>query len=579
MEKKSQLKSFTIILIALFFIQASAAGQTNDAPVYTLPFTEDFSDTPTHDIPLDWTTDHPERWGVIPSNAAGGSPPELHMEWYPANTMTHQLNSPFIDASEVTALYDLTLEFKQFVGVFINFGSTYIRVLASTNGSDWDTLWEDVPMADIPAHTMYIDLNAYRGEVFQFAFGFEGATVHIDPWRIDDVMVYATPKPLYTLDLVADPPEGGVVSGAGTYIENYEANIEAVPNPGYHFLGWTDADGNIVSEEAAYTFVMPAEDVTLTASFELILYDLLVVANPPEAGIVAGSGQYTIGEEVTIATVANPGYAFENWTDADGNVLSSNTSFVFTMPPEDMTITAHFSMIIYTLELINNPAEGGTADGGGEYVVNEEVLLSATPAAGYYFINWTDTSGNELSQDQSFVYVMPPQNQTLIANFDIITYILMLEAEPGHGGTVNGMGEYEEGEAVTVSAVPAEDYALYRWTDKYGNQLSTEPEFIFYMPNIDYTLVAHFQFVQSADDITADNQISIYPNPAADHFVVEAAAEISHVIVSDLTGRTIIRQETSSSTVRMDINLEKGVYLVRVDLLDGNTAIKKVVIQ
>ncbi len=129
---------------------------------------------------------------------------------------------------------------------------------------------------------------------------------------------------------------------------------------------------------------------------------------------------------------------------------------------------------------------------------------------------------------------MLPENQTLTANFEIITYILTLEAEPGHGGTVDGMEEYEEGESVMVSVVLAEDYALYRWTDKYGNQLSTEPEFFFYMLNIGYTLIAHFQFVQSANDIFSGRQINIYPNPAGDHFIVKAAAENRQICAKQL---------------------------------------------
>jgi len=57
----------------------------------------------------------------------------------------------------------------------------------------------------------------------------------------------------YTLTLVANPAEGGTVSGGGEYNFGDEIQVEAVANTGWEFVNWTDADG-VVSEAANFTF-------------------------------------------------------------------------------------------------------------------------------------------------------------------------------------------------------------------------------------------------------------------------------------------------------------------------------------
>ena len=64
------------------------------------------------------------------------------------------------------------------------------------------------------------------------------------------------------LTLVADPAEGGSVSGAGIYEEGETATIAAVANSGYRFTGWSDG-----ITEANRSLVLTA-DLTLTAHFE-----------------------------------------------------------------------------------------------------------------------------------------------------------------------------------------------------------------------------------------------------------------------------------------------------------------------
>jgi len=59
---------------------------------------------------------------------------------------------------------------------------------------------------------------------------------------------------------------GGVMSGAGKYQVGDTATINAYPSEHYHFLYWKDTEGNEISKEAEYSFVVES-DTTLYACF------------------------------------------------------------------------------------------------------------------------------------------------------------------------------------------------------------------------------------------------------------------------------------------------------------------------
>ena len=48
------------------------------------------------------------------------------------------------------------------------------------------------------------------------------------------------------------------------------------------------------------------------------------------------------------------------------------------------------------LSLIAEPASGGSVSGAGRYTPGQRVSVSASPATGFVFVNWTDAKG-ELS--------------------------------------------------------------------------------------------------------------------------------------------------------------------------------------
>ncbi len=111
----------------------------------------------------------------------------------------------------------------------------------------------------------------------------------------------------------------------------------------------------------------------------------------------------------------------------------------------------------YTITFADS--EGGTATGGGAYIANREATLTAVPAAGYIFKQWSD--GN--TENPRTITVT--QDSTFIAVFEAsdLTYTLSVFAE--EGGTVTPGGTYPINTVVTIKATPNENYRFVAWHD------------------------------------------------------------------------------------------------------------------
>jgi helix-turn-helix protein len=309
----------------------------------------------------------------------------------------------------------------------------------------------------------------------------------------------------YTVILTANPSEGGIVTGEGTFEEGTSVTIEASANDGYTFAYWTEGDA-IVSEDASYTFTI-TEDHDFIAHFPINTYDVTVTANPVDGGTVTGEGTYIHGTSVTIEAYANAGYTFAYWTEGDA-IVSTDASYTFTIT-EDHDFIANFEEIIinyYTVTLTANPAEGGTVEGEGIFEEGTTVTVTATANDGYIFTYWTE--GNAVvSEDASYTFTITT-DRDLVANFEeeIVYYTVTLTANPAEGGEVAGEGTYEEGTEVTIEASANDGYTFAFWTE--GDEIvSTEASYTFII-NEDHDFVANFE------EVIVYYEVTVVANPA-----------------------------------------------------------------
>lgn len=244
------------------------------------------------------------------------------------------------------------------------------------------------------------------------------------------------------LTLVASPEEGGSVSGGGKYTSGTSVTARATANTGWSFVNWTDENGTVKSTARNYTFEKGNDNETLTANFVFVPnapsepddidaslpHKLTLVAE--DGGSVSGGGRYTNGTSVNIRASANSNiYEFVGWFNEDGEQISDNSSYRYTMGTKAVTLTARFKFVpdspsepdelknIYTLKL--TAEEGGTVSASNDKYRLEEgtnTTIRANTNTGYEFTGWYK-DGSLYASESSFNYTMESGNVEFVAHF------------------------------------------------------------------------------------------------------------------------------------------------------------------
>jgi uncharacterized repeat protein (TIGR02543 family) len=257
-----------------------------------------------------------------------------------------------------------------------------------------------------------------------------------------------TSAPVDTLTVFANPGNGGIVSGSGTYADGSQQQISATANPGYVFTGWSDS---VTTNPRTVT--VPPGGVTYIAEFSPT--DLLVVvADPTNGGTVSGGGTYADGSQIQISATANVGYAFAGWNDG----VTTNPRIV-TVLPGGVSYAANFVPQTDVLFVLADPAAGGTVMGSGTFPDNSQQQISATANTGYVFTGWDDGV-----TDNPRTVPIPLGGVEYVANFSP-TAFLDVEASPSNAGTVMGSGTFAVGSFLQISAMANSGYTFTGWSD------------------------------------------------------------------------------------------------------------------
>jgi len=302
-------------------------------------------------------------------------------------------------------------------------------------------------------------------------------------------------------------------------------------------------------------------------------YSVSTSVSPASSGTATGSGYYSDGETVTLVASAATGYHFINWTEG-GNAVSTSATYQFTAT-SDRSLVANFTLNSYQVTATVSPINSGTVTGTGTYNYGETVTLVVSTAAGYHFINWTE-SGNVVSTSVTYQFTAT-SDRSLVANFALNSYQVTATVNPTNSGTVTGIGTYNYGEAVTLTAVPNTDYAFTNWTES-GSEVSTNASYTFTVTS-DRALVANFEFQTSVQEVK-NLSVNIYPNPSNGQFYVFVNNEIvKRLEISDITGQLILQSDIKGSETSVDITkYSKGIYFIRF-IGKNNSVVKRIVKQ
>ncbi len=399
----------------------------------------------------------------------------------------------------------------------------------------------------------------------------------------------------YTLTLLADPVEGGTVEDLtddAPYNIDDLVQIRAEANEGWEFVNWTGeyADNLVDATAAETTLTMPADDVTLTANFQMIDYTLTVNVDPEDSGtvdIVPDQDSYNVGDVISLTATPEDGWEFVNWTgDTGGLDTTTDAEATLTMPADDVTLTANFQMIDYTLTVNIEPAGSGTVDIDPEedfYNIGDEISLTATPEAGWEFVNWTgDTGGLDDPNAAEATLTMPADNVELTANFQIITYDLTINIEPAGSGTVEvdpDQDSFNAGDEVSLTAIPEAGWEFVNWTgDVAGLDDPSAAQTTLTMPADDVTLTANFEMIDYTLTIniepTGSGTVDIDPEEdfynVGDEIDLTATPEAGWEFVNwtgDTEGLDDINEAETTLTMPADnVELTANFQLITYDL-------------
>ncbi len=119
---------------------------------------------------------------------------------------------------------------------------------------------------------------------------------------------------------------------------------------------------------------------------------------------------------------------------------------------------------LYTITVSSNPYYGGSVTGGGTYNNGQTCTLTAIPANGYHFVNWTENGQVIQNVGTSYTFTVS-SNRTLVANFEVSSYTITTNVNPTGTGTVEGGGTYNYNTSVILTANPNQGYSFFRWQD------------------------------------------------------------------------------------------------------------------
>ena len=372
----------------------------------------------------------------------------------------------------------------------------------------------------------------------------------------------------YNISVSANPTNGGIVGGGGTYQEGQSCTVNATANTGYTFTNWTE-NGNVVSTNARYTFTVTGNR-NLVANFTAQSFTITATADPTEGGTVTGGGTFNYGQSCTLTATPAANYNFVNWT-RDGLQVSTNATYTFTVT-SSANFVAHFQMESYTISVAADPVEGGTLTGGGTYNYGESCTVVATANEGYDFVNWTE-NGNAVSTDASYTFTVTG-DRTLVANFEAQTFDVKVSIEPMEAATATGEGNYAYGTEVTLTLLRNEDYRFVNWTED-GEVVSEDMTYVFTITR-DRTLVANFEYTVGLAEQQVE--INVYPNPTQGEVTLEGEG-ISHIRIVNIFGQTVYNAKTEGEQVRLDLsNFAKGIYMMHIDTENGQV-VKQIVVE
>jgi hypothetical protein len=273
----------------------------------------------------------------------------------------------------------------------------------------------------------------------------------------------------------ATPPGGAAQTPSFTkyYGTNTTVSLTAIPEPGWAFKEWTGA----ISSTDNPASVLVNGDKTVRAVFEEIKLTVnkegngQVSASPPG---LTQSPPFTIEygtiTTVTLTAIPEPGWAFVEWTGD----LSGTDNPAEILVDEVKSVTAVFEERKLTISKEGEGQVSAAPPGGAQtptftvnYSSDTEVTLTALPAVGWIFKEWTgDVSGTdnpaEITVDREKAVTAVFEQIELTVERNGLGNVTL--SPPNVTQTPTFTQTYSSATSVTLTAVPDTNWVFKEWT-------------------------------------------------------------------------------------------------------------------
>lgn len=238
-------------------------------------------------------------------------------------------------------------------------------------------------------------------------------------------------------------------------------------------------------------------------------------------------------ETVTATATPNTNYTFEGWYDAEGKLVTTNTTYTYVETKESVnTYYARFSGSVtqtYIRQVKNGDTWEDTTDDKigtlGRYTYTDApgtpISSTATAGTGYKFVGWYDSTGNKVADDMlinngATISYTTTGNATYYARFETaytVNFAAQTKQADGSfktntvGGKVSVASVTDvDGGAASSKATANSGYKFLGWYDKDGNQLSTNATYSTTTTSAtnNVTYYARFEIVYTP---TVDNKV------------------------------------------------------------------------
>ena len=335
----------------------------------------------------------------------------------------------------------------------------------------------------------------------------------------------------YTVTLDANGGTGGTTSVSATY-DSAMPSATAPTRTGYTFTGYYYNDTQYYDGSMTSTHTWDrASATTLQAHWTINNYTLTYDVNggnalSPDHKSVTYNTAY--GE---LPTPTRTGYTFVGWyTQATGGTAVSSSTI---MGAGDVTIHAHWTANIYTVQFDKQSGSGGTASVNATY---DSAMPPATAPtrAGYTFAGYytSPNGGGTQYYDENMVSVsywnITTNPSTLYANWTANTYTLNFDVQNGDALSPSTQSVTYDAAYGTLPTPTRYGFAFKGWYTTPNGGSETDTEVLtsdIYSIDGDQTIYAHWNtIVVDIDAYSAETQLT------GNYFRTFYDSQIAHIL-------------------------------------------------